>query len=136
MPEIIPVLLNDTLSLIQLARETALVQGKREQADRFTPVVADLRTLVASSREPKGSPPVSGLLAQEDFQTLLEATSSAPPRPAFSSAVADRNQMVAAMAAGGMSEIDIARQLGMTRDEVRLVLNINQSAKPGSEVSK
>jgi hypothetical protein len=30
----------------------------------------------------------------------------------------ERNQMVVAMSAGHMSELDIARQLGMTREEV------------------
>ena len=38
-----------------------------------------------------------------------------------------RRQVVKAMEAGGMSDVDIARQMGMTRDEVRMILSLNQS---------
>jgi hypothetical protein len=39
----------------------------------------------------------------------------------------ERNQIAIAMAAGGMSELDIARQLGMTRDEVHIIVSLNRS---------
>ena len=38
----------------------------------------------------------------------------------------DRNKIVIAMAAGEMSEVDIARRMGITREEVRLIINVNQ----------
>jgi hypothetical protein len=130
-------LLNDTFHLIQLARETARSQGKAEQAERLAPIVDNLRTLVSEARETKTSIPTtasspSGLLAQDDFRTLLSAiqgrsldgpTSLTPG--SFASPL-ERNGLILAMAAGGMSEVDIARQNGMTRDEVQLILSVNR----------
>ena len=40
--------------------------------------------------------------------------------------------MVAAMSAGGMPDVDIARQLGITREEVRLVLTLSRPS-PGAD---
>lgn len=48
------------------------------------------------------------------------------------SSTLERNRMILAMAAGKMDEIEIARQFGMSREEVRLVLNTRQSR--GTEV--
>jgi hypothetical protein len=48
--------------------------------------------------------------------------------------------MVLAMSKSNMTDIDIARQLGMTRDEVRMVMNVSQrhqtETRPGVEVQK
>jgi hypothetical protein len=41
----------------------------------------------------------------------------------------ERNKVVAAMAEGGMSDLDIARQMGMTRDEIKLILNVHQKER-------
>lgn len=50
--------------------------------------------------------------------------------------IGERNQMVRAMASGGMSDLDIARQLGMTRQEVRLVVSVQRQMAYGKyEVS-
>jgi hypothetical protein len=129
--KISPTLLNDTLNLVQLARETALAQGKDAQAQRLSPVVKDLRSAVNTSREPQGrtqqtSAP-SGMMAQSDFKTLLEAAKKtpSPAKPAQSVNSVERNQMVTAMSAGNMSDVDIARQLGMTREEVHMVLSVS-----------
>jgi len=137
MSKVTPILLNDTLNLIQLARETALAGGKAEQAKRLTPVVNEMRNLVATARDPQAAapaasnhaaspvaPPPSGLMGQNDFRALL-AASAKPASAGFSAPVAaERNQVVSAMAQGGMSELDIARQMGMTRDEVQMILSI------------
>lgn len=124
-------LLNDTLNVIALARETALARGGQAQADRLTPVVEGLRSAATAARQPKPADSAAasaavqptGTLAQADFQSLLAAAQKAPltSAPAASS-TQDRAQVAAAMSAGGMGEVDIARQLGISREEVRLML--------------
>lgn len=139
MTNISPVLLNDTLNIIQLARETARQQGQKAQAERLTPVVENLRTIVSDARDAKSTAP-SGLFAQDDFKTLLNAAQT-KPQPASNGSASqpgysgDRTQMVMLMASGGMSDLDIARQLGMTRDEVQMINSINRRS-PGMEVIK
>jgi len=133
MDKISPTLLNDTLKLVQLARETAKLQGSKQQAEKLEPVVEKLQTLVNNDKTPKPAAS-TGILGQSDFQTMLavsrskpaEAGSAAVSSNAISaSSVEDRNRMVGAMSSGGMNETDIARQMGMTRDEVRMVINIS-----------
>ncbi|HEC61852.1 MAG TPA: hypothetical protein ENI27_06310 [bacterium] len=141
MTNITPVLLSDTLILIQLAQETARVQGQQEQAERLTPVVDGLRTLVSKARESTSLAPAAGLMAQDDFQTLLAAVQAQPQNasaiPAqLESSMTDRTQIVQAMSAGGMADVDIARQMGTTRDEVRLILSIGQKRNKTMEVLK
>jgi hypothetical protein len=127
-------LLNDTLSLIALAREAALAKGNQAQADRFAPVAKELHTLVNETRAgqsttvnaapPKPASP-SGVMAESGFQALLAASQSKNQADPLSTAL-ERNRMVSAMGAGGMSDLDIARQMGMTREEVRVVLSIGE----------
>lgn len=154
MNNISSVLLSDTLKLIQLARETARVQGQPEQAEKLKPVVDQLKSLAEGTNQAKAAiaaqkttiesiSPSGGILAQEDFRTLLSAvqksqhqnTSNLPAglRPTSS---LDRNQMVVSMASGGMSALDIARQMGMTLDEVNMVIGLNQkSSENRKEIS-
>ncbi len=120
----LPDLLTDTYNLIQLARETAKAKGNLDQAERLSPVVENLQTLVTESREPNKNVPAPGLMAQDDFRLLLAAAQAQPNSRIEPSSQADRNQVITAMAAGGMNELDIARQMGMTRDEVQLILRI------------
>ena len=128
MDKISPTLLNDTLKLVQLARETAKLQGSKQQAEKLQPVVEKLQTLVNNDQTPK-LPVSSGILGQSDFQTMLNVSRSKPaeqaPNTVSSSSIEDRNRMDGAMTSGGMNETDIARQMGMTRDEVRMVVNIS-----------
>ena len=134
--------IDDTLSLIQLARETALSQGRQAQASRLTPVVNDLRNLVSSAHDARPAQPApsaqsaqpvatSGIMGQSDFRTLLEATQKKADSPALAggSSPLERSQMVNAMASAEMSDVDIARQLGMSRDEVRMILSVNDKTK-------
>ncbi len=141
MTNSIPGLLNDTLNLVSLARETALVMGKNTQAQKLTPVVEELRTAVTTAKNPntveKNAIP-TGMMAQNDFQTLLSAAKNTAPaeRTIPNLAINERNSIVRAMAAGNMTDVDIARQLGMTRDEVGLVLNISNASSTNVEVKK
>jgi hypothetical protein len=165
-------LLNDTLNLVQLARETALQQGKQEQAKRLSPVVNEMRNMVTTTQQAQTPAKPTGMLAQDDFRSLLAASQASKTLPALNTTQTpttggaqtqssnrtvgsvnaastnsvtnayssnqgvsglERNRIVAAMSKGNMSDIDIARQMGMTREEVRLILNINQRTQNSSE---
>jgi hypothetical protein len=125
--------LTNTLNLIQLAHQTAAAKGAAEQAGRLAPVADNLRELLTSESSPSrpqgatvGPGSVTG---QADFQFLLQAAgrSSAAPSPA--AAFLERSQAAAAMAEAGMNLTDIARQMGMTQDEVRLILDVSQISR-------
>ncbi len=143
-------LLANTLNLVALARQTALEKGERAQADQFAPVEGKLRDLVKETRQqqykplPQSRPPINaapsspavqaagGITAsQTDFQSLLAAKRASPAAGSAASrgvnetptGAAERNQIVAAMASGGMDELEIARHMGLTREEVRLIVN-------------
>jgi hypothetical protein len=124
---IIPGLLHDTLNLVQLARESALVQGKAKQANKLTPVVNDLKNMVQTSDQVKPPSSYSGVLAQSDFRQLLDAAKSVSSNQGVSKTIniAERNQMVRAMSGSNMLDVDIARQLGMTREEVRMITSLS-----------
>lgn len=139
MSNIPKVSLEDTYTLLQLMRETALMKGRQAQAEKLNPVTEQMRTLVQNNRktDPPSAAPVSqpsaGILGQADFQQLLEVSRNRPatqPPGSPTGDPAERNRMIAAMAAAQMSEVDIARQLGMTREEVRLVLSVQQRSNP------
>jgi hypothetical protein len=120
-------LLADTLNVVQLARETALQNGKRAQAERLNTVVGSLKTMVTSTPETKSAVLPTGVMAQNDFKSLLAAAKGAgQTNSSATPSGTERNQVVAAMAGGGMTDLDIARQMGMTREEVKLILNVQQ----------
>lgn len=129
-------LLNDTLNLVQLARETALVRGNKAQADRFSPVADNLQEIVKTNRQSQGTDLNIGVMGQSDFKALLSAAQSAPRPVVQASSASDRNQIVVSMSSAGMADVDIARHMGITRDEVRLILNIGQSQQPTGQVFK
>ena len=193
MTKVTPTLLNDTLNLVQLAREMAIAQGKQNQAQRLSPVVSEMRNLASTSMASRtqaavvkpdpaavqrasagssqpaspnqaaaarpltapSSNPVTqapaDILRQDDFRALLAAAKGKSPQPSSNNpqttarnltaqplpaakstpSSSDRQQMARAMAAGNMNEVDIARQLGMSRDEVRLIVNLGQKSKTG-----
>ena len=140
MNNIPKVSLEDTLYLIQMAREAALAKGQEQQANRLAPVAEEMRKVVSNARHtPASSVTPSGILGQNDFQKILEASQTKPEislQPSTTNQVVDRSRMVGAMASSGMTELDIARQLGMTRDEVKLVLNVQNRARRIGEVYK
>lgn len=134
MASISSVSLNDTYRLIQLARETALVQGRNDQAKRLAPVVEEMRDLVKPQQKSAAPAEVGGMMQQTGFQKLLEISKSSQPLSNVPSgqttinSTMERNRMVMAMSSANMADVDIARQMGMTRDEVRMVVNVNRYA--------
>ncbi len=144
-------LLNDTLKLVQLAKETAQIRGQTKQADLLAPVADNLQTLATSSNQvkagssvssPTKAEPSSEILAQGDFRTLLSIVqnngnaATNPVSNIFSSSSNDRNRVISAMVDGGMSVLDISRQMGMTRDEVQMYIsmtNPTQNSALGTE---
>ncbi len=123
--------LEDTLNLLQLVRETALSKGRDAQAKQLLPVMEQMQELVTVSRSTPTAPQSKGDLGGEEFQTLLGLSKTQPESSSGPnvSSVLERNRLIQAMSAGSMSDIDIARQFGITREEVRLVLSIQQNGQ-------
>jgi hypothetical protein len=68
-------------------------------------------------------------------QSAQPASSPASaPAPVSLTSTLDRNRMISAMASANMNELEIARQFGMSREEVRLVLNLQQKSTSTNEV--
>ena len=163
MSNISRVSLDDTLHLIQLVRETALANGRSAQANRLTPVMEEMRGLAKTAQTTQAAKPAAvksaaaptaapaaGILGQADFKKLLEVSNSGQPAKADATEatrlvksaavpnplapVLERNRMMSAMSAAKMSDVEIARQFGVSRDEVRLVLNVQSKSKPTGEV--
>jgi len=131
MSNIPRVSLEDSLYVIQLARETALAQNRPAQAKRMTPVVDEMRSLV-SMPQSTAIPPSTGVMGQSDFKTLLNVTQSRvnqTPTVDSASSIMDRNRLIGAMSEANMSDVDIARQFSISREEVQLVLNVQQNNK-------
>jgi hypothetical protein len=161
MSSINRVSLDDTLNLLQLVRESALARSRQAQAGgekqltdkmnglagRLEPVMRGVKNLAETARTGDPMPaPAAGILGQSDFQKLLEARKTASvqqvqknesvPAAASLTSTLERNRMIAAMASASMNEVEIARQFGMSREEVRLVLNVQQKSVSSSEVIK
>ena len=121
--------LEDSLYVLQLARETALAQNRQAQAKRMMPVVDQIRGLVANTAQVQTTSPSSGLMGQSDFKTLLQVTQARINQPNTvdsTTAVLERNHLIGAMSGAKMSDVEIARQFSMTREEVQLVLSVQQ----------
>lgn len=129
MSNIPRVSLEDSLYVLQLARETALAQNRQAQAQRMMPVVEEIRGLVATTSQPQVASPSRGLMGQSDFKTLLHVTQDRVTQANSAdstAAILERNRLIGAMSSANMSDKDIARQFSMTREEVQLVLSIQQ----------
>lgn len=141
-------LLSDTLNVVQLARQAAIARGNPDRAGKFSSVASELHKVVIENGQVKGNGQAGGLAAGEtfhaegdtSFHSLLSAAhqqhevqQAAPAAPAPQivinepSDLQERNVLVTAMAAGTMNEVDIARQLGITRDEVRAIISLNRA---------
>jgi hypothetical protein len=124
-------LLYDTLNVIQLARETAISHGKAAQAERLAPVADNLRDLVASSRQASSPASSADLMSQPELRFLLSRSSErSAPTLNRSTPASETHGVIQAMSAGGMNDLDIARHVGMTREEIHLVLSMNRSSDP------
>ena len=124
--------LEDSLYVLQLAREAALAKNRQAQANRMNPVVEEMRGLVANSYQQPGAAPSSGVMGQSDFKALLgiaQGRTSQPASVTSTSSVLERNRMIGAMAEAKMSDVEIARQFSMSREEVQLILSAQQKAR-------
>ena len=132
MTNISRVSLEDSLYVLQLARETALAQNRQTQANRMGPLVEQMRGLVANPPQTT-TPPSTGEMGQTDFKTLLgisQAKASQTPSIVESTSSAlERNRLIGAMSEANMSDVDIARQFSMSREEVQLVLSFQQKSR-------
>lgn len=125
--------LEDSLYVLQLAREAALAKNRQAQANRMNPVVEEMRGLVANSYQtPSTTAPSTGVMGQSDFKLLLDVARSRTSQPAAvssTSSVMERNRLISAMAEAKMSDVEIARQFSMSREEVQLILSAQQKAR-------
>jgi hypothetical protein len=129
MTNIPRVSLEDSLYVIQLARETALAQNRQAQAKRMAPLVEEIRGLVANPPQAVTATPSTGVMGQSDFQTLLNVSQAKVHQSETvesTASVLERNRLIGAMSEANMSDVDIARQFSMTREEVQLVLKVQQ----------
>jgi hypothetical protein len=97
----------------------------------MAPVVDEMRSLV-SMPQSTAIPPSLGVMGQSDFKTLLGVTQSRVNQTQTvesTASVMDRNRLMGAMSEANMSDVDIARQFSITREEVQLVLNVQQKNK-------
>lgn len=123
-------LLNDTINLFSLAREVALEHGEHEKAERLTTVINQLRQLSPSTSQAKSS------LPKEESNVLMEirrdssALEQSNPLSFGNTSINDRNRMILVLSAGGMTDIEIAKQLGITQEEVRIILRLSQPRNP------
>lgn len=124
MSNISRVSLEDSLYVLQLARETALAQNRQTQAKRMGPLVEEMRGLVANPPQTM-TPPSTGVMGQTDFKTLLNISQAKASQTQTVSAL-ERNRLIGAMSEASMSDVDIARQFSMSREEVQLVLSFQQ----------
>jgi hypothetical protein len=122
-------LLEDTLNLVSLAKEAARTRGIDQQAERLSPVVDELRSLVEAKNHVEGAA-AGEELAGADFKNMLAKMGESEPAVPLAESPQAKNHVVAAMAEGGMSELDIARYMGVSREEVRLILNVTRPATP------
>jgi len=132
MTNIPKVSLEDSLYVLQLARETALAQNRQTQAKRMSPVVEEMRGLVTNPPQTLNTPPSTGMMGQSDFKALLnisQARTNQQQAVDPTSSVLERNRLIGAMAEANMPDVDIARQFSMTREEVQLVLSFQQKNK-------
>lgn len=130
MSNIQKVSLEDSLYVLQLARETALAKNRQTQANRMGPLVDEIRGLVSNPSKATTTPPSTGVMGQTDFRTLLNISQTRVNQPqsldATSSAL-ERNRLIGAMSEAKMSDVDIARQFSMSREEVQLVLSFQKN---------
>ena len=131
MTNISRVSLEDSLYVLQLARETALAQNRQTQAKRMGPLVEEMRGLVANPPQTT-TPPSTGVMGQTDFKTLLNISQEKATQTHSVdsvSSVLERNRLIGAMSEANMSDVDIARQFSMSREEVQLVLSFQQKSR-------
>jgi hypothetical protein len=121
MTRITPPILNETLNLLLIARETARANGSQEQVEKLTPVVNGIQELVVAQQGDKPAERLGEISRESNFRKLLEV---AQEREAGNhSSPLEKAYIVKAMAEGGTPELDIARQLRISQEEVQLIIS-------------
>lgn len=121
-------LMNDTLHLMQLAQETARRSGNMQQADKLDPVVNQFKELINREMESASMDAASGDTSTS-FHKILSTSNGVQNQRNAQLSLNDRNRMITSLSEGGMSDVQIARELNITRDEVRLVINLANAAQ-------
>ena len=141
-------LLNDTLNVVQLARQAALAKGNKERVSALEAIADSLQQVAAGSHATDGTQagaktsPSAAEVKNRAFKSLLKTMQEGNKKTASNPAAAfensplegrstERNQIIAAMADAGMSDVEIARQFGITRAEVHAVLSLYSARKEG-----
>lgn len=141
-------LLNDTLNVVQLARQAALAKGNKERVSALETIAESLHQVAAASLAEEGTSAAQkssasvSELKNRAFKSLLKTLQddnkkSAPnallgaESPILEGKSAERNHIIMAMADAGMSEVDIARQFGITRAEVHAIISLSTTHKGG-----
>lgn len=125
MSEISSDMLQNTLQMISLARQSAVNQGQNQKAEMIAPVEERLRKIVEPPRENTGMPAAAPVARDTGFQHLLavKAQQQTTPSAGYDQ---DRNHIIQSMAAAGMSAVEIARQMGITSEEVDIVVQLSR----------
>jgi hypothetical protein len=125
MSKISSEMLHQTLNVISMARENALHQGKDQEANTIAPVEDRLRSIVTESTSEDNKPGLTSELKGSEFQYLLNKTNEkiTPTPRGFDQ---DKNRVIQSMSMGGMTLVEIARQMGMTTEEVAIVAQLGR----------
>ena len=107
-----PDLMNETINLIALARETALNKGDTQRAEKFKPIEEGLREIISRVWKEDNQVKASLFSSYPAIQTLVDVANDPSRNGLGRSAAQERNQIVASMSAEGMDELEIARNLG------------------------
>lgn len=126
-------LLNDTLNLFSLAREVALEHGEHEKAERLTTVINQLRQLSPNTSQAKSNLPKEASNAPLEIRRDSSTLEQSNPYSFGNTSINDRNRMILVLSAGGMADIEIAKQLGITQEEVRIIRRLSQPRNPSVE---
>jgi len=97
-----------------------------EPAVSTTALAASMLTAANLQKAPSMNTPALGAAGAERRTPSAALSASTGGASGSLSSILERNQIVAAMASGGMAEIEIARQMGLAREEVRLIVNTQQ----------
>lgn len=128
MSKISSEMLNQTLQLISLTRQTALEQGKAQEAEKMAPVENKLRGIAADAEQERPRGRGTSALRGSDFQRLLAIKEGEGSGESKTNYDQDRNRVIQSMASGGMTALDIARQMGMTSEEVEMVVSLGRKS--------
>lgn len=118
-------MLNQTVSLLTLAMENAHQQGKDMQADQIASIEGRLRNIASDATVENTLPAHGSVTRDPGFQHLIKI-SQEKSRAEGLAYQEDKNMVIQSMSHGGMSDVEIARQMGMTTEEVALITRLGR----------